>query len=181
MGVAAGHPFFRCYNTFMETSLSTVVVDTTGTRKIRGFTKAPESLVGAVEGFKMPSRGTKCSAGYDLFNNTGEDIVLQPNQTSEKISTGVIAYMQPDEVFSLYVRSGHGFKHSIRLANSTGIVDADYLKEIFVKIRNPNNHQIVIPKGEAFAQGIFTKYLIADDDAETVGGVRVGGFGSTSK
>lgn len=148
--------------------------------RVRGFYPAETSVVAAVEGFKMPRRATRCSAGYDLFNNTGADIVLQPNQTSEKISTGIIAYMQDDEVFSVFVRSGHGFKHSVRLANSTGIIDADYLKEIFIKIRNPNNHQIVIPAGESFAQGIFTKYLIADDDADTVGGERIGGLGSTS-
>lgn len=164
----------------MDTSLATATIDSNGTLKRRGFTKAPESDVGAVEGFKMPARGTRGAAGYDLFNNTGADIVLQPNQTCDKIPTGVIAYMQDDEVFSLYVRSGHGFKHSIRLANSTGIIDSDYMKEIFVKIRNPNSHQIVIPKGEAFAQGIFTKYLLADNDAETVGGERTGGFGSTN-
>lgn len=149
--------------------------------RVRGFYKAPESDVKDVEGFKMPRRATRCSAGYDLFNNTGADIVLQPNQTSEKISTGIIAYMQEDEVFSVYVRSGHGFKHSVRLANSTGIIDSDYLKEIFIKIRNPNNHQVVIPKGESFAQGIFTKYLVSDDDVDTVGGERIGGLGSTSK
>lgn len=149
--------------------------------RVRGFYPAETSSVAAVEGFKMPRRATRCSAGYDLFNNTGEDIVLQPNQTSEKISTGIIAYMQDDEVFSVFVRSGHGFKHSVRLANSTGIIDADYLKEIFVKIRNPNNYQVVIPAGESFAQGIFTKYLVSDDDEDTVGGERIGGLGSTSK
>ena len=150
-------------------------------RTIRGFTRAVDGDLVDAKDFKMPSRGSKCSAGYDIFNNTGEDIVLAPKSTSKKISTGVVAYMQPNEVLMAHVRSGHGFKYSLRLANSTGIIDADYNKEIFIKIRNPYDETIVIPKGDAMAQGIFLNYLIADDDHETVGGERVGGFGSTDK
>lgn len=146
----------------------------------RSFAVAPDSEVANIPGFKMPRRSTKKSAGYDIYNNTGNDIILKPHKTSNKISTGIIAYMLDDEFFSIFVRSGHGFKYSARLANSTGIIDADYMKEIFIKIRNPYDEQIVIPAGEAIAQGIFMKYLITDNDHETVGGDRIGGFGSTN-
>lgn len=170
-----------CYNNDMnDLKQTTIATDSTGTFKLRGFYRAEDSAVKDTEGFKMPARATLKSAGYDLFNNTGADIVLQPNQTCDKISTGIVAYMLDDEVFKVYGRSGHGFKYSVRLANSTGIIDADYLKEIFIKIRNPNNYQVIIPKGESFAQGIFSKYLLADNDADTVGGERTGGLGSTS-
>jgi dUTP pyrophosphatase len=150
-----------------------------GKPRIRGFYKAFDSEVANTEGFKKPRRSTRKSAGYDLYNNTGVDIILPPNKTSGKISTGVIAYMLDDEYFSIFVRSGHGFKYSARLANSTGIIDSDYLKEIFIKIRNPYDEPIVIKAGDAIAQGIFMKYLISDDDEDTVGGERTGGFGST--
>ena len=149
-------------------------------RKLRYFIKAGDSIVRDVPGFKMPRRATRLSAGYDIYNNTGADIILQPKSTSDKISTGIIAHMQPNELLAVFVRSGHGFKYSIRLANSTGIIDADYLKEIFIKLRNPYKNEIVIPAGEAIAQGIFYNYLITDDDEETVGGDRIGGLGSTS-
>jgi dUTP pyrophosphatase len=89
--------------------------------------------------------------------------------------------MRNNEFFSVFVRSGHGFKHSLRLANSTGIIDADFLKEIMIKIRNPYNKIITIPAGDAMAQGIFMQYLTSDDDGATAGGDRVGGFGSTDK
>jgi len=151
-----------------------------GTVKLRGFGVA-DGYKAEVDSIRMPRRGTRFSAGYDIFNNTGADIVIQPNSTSDKISTKIQSFMQSDEYLSLFVRSGHGFKHSVRLANSTGIVDADYRNEIFIKIRNPNNYQVVIPAGEAIAQAIFQKYLLADDDADTVGGDRTGGFGSTNE
>lgn len=146
----------------------------------RGFLVA-KGYEDVADYIKMPRRGTRMSAGYDIFNNTGADIVIQPNSTSDKISTKIESYMNSDEYLSVFVRSGHGFKHSVRLANSTGIIDADYTNEIFIKIRNPNNYQVVIPAGEAIAQAIFQKYLLADDDSDTVGGERTGGFGSTNE
>jgi len=143
----------------------------------------------------MPRRGTKFSACYDIFNNTGNDIVIEAGQISKAIPTKIKAYMLEDEVLMAYVRSGHGFKYSVRLANSTGIIDCDYYKpvavmnkkgemeegEIFVKLHNQGNDTLTIGKGEAMAQMMFQKYLIADDDESTVGGDRLGGFGSTSK
>lgn len=165
--------------TYMEQQ-DTIAVDTKGILKRRGFIVAPDSVVAGVEGFKMPRRSTKLSAGYDIYNNTGKDLVIKANRTSDKISTGVIAYMLQNEYLSVFVRSGHGFKFSARLANSTGIIDADYMKEIFLKIRNPYDTDIVIPAGEAIAQGIFMNYLTTDDDSETVGGDRTGGLGSTN-
>jgi len=171
--------FFACYNIRMEQH-TTIKTDLNGTIRNRGFIRAQDSAVAATEGFTMPRRSTKLSAGYDLFNNTGEAIVLKAGTTSDKISTGVIAVMRSDEYLAVFVRSGHGFKFSARLANSTGIIDADYMKEIFLKIRNPYDTDIVIPAGEAIAQGIFMNYLTTDDDSETVGGDRTGGLGSTN-
>jgi dUTP pyrophosphatase len=134
----------------------------------------------------VPRRGTKFSACYDVFNNSGKDIVLAPGELSGAISTKFKAYMMEDEVLMAFVRSGHGFKYSVRLANSTGIIDADYYNneknegEIFVKLHNQGDKELVIPVGEAMAQLMFQKYLITDNDVDTVGGDRKGGFGSTS-
>ena len=38
---------------------------------------------------------------------------------------------------------------------------------------------LTIKKGEAIGQGVFSKYLVTDDDV--AGGDRTGGFGSTDK
>ena len=35
----------------------------------------------------------------------------------------------------LYSRSGHGFKHDIRLVNSVGVIDSDYRGNVMVKLR----------------------------------------------
>ena len=94
------------------------------------------------DNIKEPIRATKLSAGYDLFNNTGSEIVIDPGELSEAITTKIKSYMQPGEFLAIYPRSGHGFKYSVRLANSVGIIDADYYNnsknegEIFIKLHN---------------------------------------------
>lgn len=134
----------------------------------------------------MPVRATKLAAGYDIFNNTGSEIIIEPGELSEPISTKIFAYMQNDEVLLLLPRSGHGFKYSVRLANTVGVIDADYRfskneGEIFVKLHNQGEKQLRIKAKESFGQGIFVKYLLIDGDDFTKGADRDGGLGSTSK
>lgn len=154
--------------------------------KIRGF-EVVSKYADIKDNIKMPCRSTKGSACYDIFNNTDSDIVIGAGEISQAITTHLKVYMKEDEVLTIYVRSGHGFKYSLKLANSVGILDHDYVDnkgnegEMFVKFHNQGPTPIIIPKGEAMAQCMFIKYLITDDDTETVGGVRVGGFGSTTK
>lgn len=130
-----------------------------------------------------PKRATKHSAGYDIFSP--KEFILEPNEEI-KLPTGFKVYMLPDEFLSIHTRSGLGFKYYARLANVTGIIDADYCNNpdneghFWVKIRNEGNKPMHIKKGEAIAQGIFQKYLLADDDSFENGDDRIGGFGSTT-
>ena len=50
---------------------------------------------------------------------------------------------------------------------------------IFVCLKNEGDKEVNINKGDRFVQGIFTPYLITDDDSAT--GNREGGIGSTNK
>ena len=130
-----------------------------------------------------PKRSTSKSAGYDFFSPVSFE--LKPGE-SVKIPTGIKAYMMQDEVLHIYPRSSLGFKYFVRLANSTAIIDCDYFNNenneghIWVKIRNEGDNTLVIKKGDAFCQGIFQKYLLADGD-DYSGNLRVGGIGSTNK
>jgi dUTP pyrophosphatase len=132
---------------------------------------------------KLPKRGTKLSAGYDFF--APFDFKLEPNETI-KIPTGIKAEMKVDNVLELYTRSSLGFKYFSRLANDVGIVDADYINSkneghIFIKIRNEGEKTLSVKKGEAFAQGIFKRYLLVKGDDFENGEDRDGGMGSTNK
>jgi dUTP pyrophosphatase len=120
-------------------------------------------------------------AGYDFYSPV--DIVIPPNE-SKLFFTDVKAYMDDDEVLMLYVRSSMGKVHVV-IANGTGIIDASYFNNpdndgnIGFRLLNLGKEDYVIHIGDRIGQGVFTKYLIADDDNAT--GDRTGGFGSSGK
>ena len=147
--------------------------------RLRGFEKI--SKYKDVD-FPMPARKTKTSAGYDIC--VPEDIALRPGRMV-MVPTGLKAYMQDDEFLGVHIRSSMAIKKGLRLVNNEGIIDADYYNNldneghIMLAIMNTGMQPIVLRKGERVAQGIFYKYLTADDDDKTEKEDRSGGFGST--
>ncbi len=136
-----------------------------------------EALV--VEDIPLPKRATAGSAGYD-FVSPVETVI--PAGGSALIPTGIRAEMEPSWVLMLFPRSSLGFKHGIRLSNTTGIIDSDYAfakneGHIMVKLRNPSEHPVTIGRGERFCQGVFLSYGTAEETGEFA--ERQGGFGST--
>lgn len=134
----------------------------------------------------MPERKTKYSAGYDVC--AAEDCVIEPFKKGDKptlVKTGIKAYMQDDEYLMLCNRSSNPGKKGLILANSVGIVDADYYGNpdndglIMYAFYNIKNEPVEIKKGDIIGQAIFQKFLITDND--TAEGMRIGGFGSTNK
>lgn len=151
--------------------------------KVRGFEVA--------KGFEdkqinLPIRKTKYSAGYDI--EAAEDCIVPSFKKGDKptlVKTGLKAYMQPDEVLCLYNRSSNPGKKGLIMANSVGIIDADYYGNpdndghFMFSFINIKDEDIQIKKGDAIGQAIFQKYLVVDNDIST--GERMGGFGSTNK
>ncbi len=142
-------------------------------KRIRGFEICKDKYA------KLPIRSTSKSAGYDFFIN--EDIKIKPKETL-LIWTNVKAYMLDDEFLDMYIRSSVGSKNRIRLTCS-GLIDSDYYNNprndgnIGLAFENLGTETFVMKKGDRIAQGVFKKYLIADnDDCKKV---RNGGFGST--
>ena len=133
------------------------------------------------EQIKLPRRATAKSAGYDFF--APEDLCIQPHQTVT-VATGIRALMPSDWCLLIYPRSGLGFKYKLRLNNTVGVIDADYSDSeneghIFIRMTNESDQTLQISQGSAFAQGIFTRYLLTEDDDVT--DKRDGGLGSTDK
>ena len=99
------------------------------------------------------------------------------------VSTGMKCKLDPGTYLELSVRSSCPLKYWLVLANSVGIIDADYYNnpdnegEIFFQMINLSPFPIKLQKGDAIGQGIIKPYLVTEDDTAT--GSRVGGFGST--
>lgn len=133
----------------------------------------------------MPVRKTKNSAGYDV--EAASDVIIEPYKHGMKptlIPTGLKAYCQDDEYYILVNRSS-GPKKGLVMANSVGIIDADYYGNesndghFYFQYWNFGDKALEIKKGDVIGQVIFQKYLTVDDDNVT--GMRTGGFGSTNK
>ena len=129
----------------------------------------------------LPKRATAGSAGYDFVSPL--EVTVGPGETA-LIPTGIRAEMENGWVLLLFPRSSLGFKHSLRLANTVGVIDSDYAfakneGHIMVKLRNPLSVPVTIGRGDRFCQGIVLPYGTAEEDEVTAG--RVGGFGSTDR
>jgi len=156
---------------------------------------------------KLPTRSTTYSAGYDFyapydvvipslwkqvgkyllhsllhFSFNGYKEVIKPTM----IKTYIKAYMLDDEVLYIYNRSSSPIKKGLILSNSVGVVDKDFFDNldnegnIGVAFYNFYPFDVTVEKGDRICQGVFSKFLKADND-NVLNATRSGGCGSTGK
>lgn len=159
----------------------------------------------------LPTRKTADSAGYDFVVAadavipsyvgdildilaaeepdhalTIDEVAAITKKTGAKptlVSTGMKCKLDPGTYLELSVRSSSPLKYWLIMANSVGIIDADYYNnpdnegEIFFQMINLSPYTIHLKKGDAIGQGIIKQYMTTEDDNAT--GARLGGFGST--
>ena len=104
----------------------------------------------------LPERKTAQSAGYDF--ESAVDVTLIRHKII-LVPTGLKAFMLPDEVLMIHIRSSLAYKNQIMLANGVGVIDADYNGHIMFPMINFGNEDFQITKGMRVAQGVFQKYL----------------------
>ena len=103
------------------------------------------------------------------------------------VHTGIKACMEDDEVLELYNRSSNPKKLGLILANSVGVVDADYYNnpdndgEIMFAFYNFKPWSVTIKAGDKIGQGVFKKFLRPTINCIVNDEERTGGFGSTDK
>ncbi len=131
----------------------------------------------------IPTRGSKCAAGYDLYASMDDigQVTIHPYKT-QNICTG-IAMAIPEGYFgAIYARSGIAANRGLRPANCVGVLDSDYRGEIIVALHNDSNEPQVVHNGDRIAQLVITPYISpelveVDNLTETERGN--GGFGHT--
>lgn len=131
----------------------------------------------------MPSYGSECAAGADLYALTDSTMTVNPNETVF-VHTG-LAFEIPDGYVGLiYARSGLACKRGLAPANKVGVIDSDYRGEIIVALHNHSKNAQTIENGERIAQIVITPYLtveFSETDELSGTGRGSGGFGSTGR
>ncbi len=128
---------------------------------------------------KLPTYATPGSACFDLHSvNVARDL--------KTYGTGLVFEVPEGHVMLIFSRSGHGYKHGVRLSNCVGVIDSDYRGEVTVKLHQDRDD--VDPYypiyDERIAQAMIipveqVQFELSDELSETVRGT--GGFGSTGK
>lgn len=137
------------------------------------------------EGAKVPERGSKFAAGYDLSACIPdmERVIIRPGDTV-KIPSG-LAIKIPDGYFGgVFARSGLSTKQGLRPATAVSVIDSDYVGEIFIPIHNDSNEIRVVEHGQRICQLVILPYLNADfEEVDRLEETERGdnGFGSSGK
>lgn len=132
-------------------------------------------------GLVLPARQTAGSAGYDLCAIEDAEIA---SDSIELVGTGLRIMLPDGEFLAIYARSSLAVKRRLMLANSVGVIDADYFGNpgndghIMIPLWNFGSHPVMVMRGERIAQGIILRAGITDDDGPALLS-RQGGFGST--
>ncbi len=132
---------------------------------------------------KIPTRGSKFSAGYDLYAATDKDIQIPPHATV-KIGTGLAMELPVGWFGAIFARSGIATKRGLRPANCVGVADADYRNEYIVALHNDTTETKTVQAGERIAQLVILPcqdidFKEVDELHDTERGI--GGFGSTGE
>ena len=131
----------------------------------------------------IPTRGSSFAAGYDLFADIPEDIIIPPHSTAT-VDTG-LKFELPEGYFAgIFARSGIATREGLRPANCVGVCDSDYRGNYMVALHNDSEESRTVKVHEKIAQMIVLPYLPLefeemDELSDTARGE--GGFGSTGK
>jgi dUTP pyrophosphatase len=132
---------------------------------------------------KLPTYGSACAAGADLYACLDEPVTIAPGQTYW-VSTGIALEVPAGFAGLVFARSSLGAKRGLAPANKVGVVDSDYRGEVRVVLFNHSQEPQTIEPGERVAQFVITPvvtpvYVEAEELQDTDRGT--GGFGSTGK
>jgi len=145
-----------------------------------------------------PKKGSKYAAGWDLSACIEEPVIIFPGKI-EKVYLGVKIYLGTDQGEVQFWSAGEGWcnkdislaafylprssNSNIILANTVGLLDADYQGESFAKLWNLSDEQVTINPGDRIVQLVPTLVVMDEfeevDSFDTITERGEGGDGST--
>lgn len=152
----------------------------------------------------VPTFATKQSACFDIscstagkneytgFNKQNSPITRSSHTTKGvvimsgdriMVPTGLILDIQTGYSVRIHARSGLSFNRGLALVNSEGIIDSDYIEELYVLMTNLSDNAITLNNGDRIAQGelvLTERYKIEETKEKPIQKTdRKGGIGST--
>lgn len=135
----------------------------------------------------IPKYATEGSSGFDLCS-LGEHFI-EPGRTV-LVKTGLAVLIPENTELQVRPKSGLSLKTGLRIANSPGTVDEDYLHhDVGIICDNVGNMPLIIHAGDQVAQGVICPVLrppiiqVNEEEYLTLIAHRMtlrnGGFGST--
>lgn len=152
--------------------------------------------------------GTKSSACFDIaahfhyqnsfktFSKDNKEIIILgsqdengkyyidiPSEWRLLVPTGLILDIPENYCVKIYPRSGLSTKKALNLINCVGIIDSDYVEQLFIPIYNNSQEKTRIYSGDRIAQGELVHQpqavLSYINERPSRKSDRDGGFGST--
>lgn len=103
---------------------------------------------------KIPTYGSNGAAGFDFYSI--EQYLIAPKEVV-LIQTGLFMKIPEEYEIQVRPRSGMSLKTHLRVANSPGTIDSDYLGEICIIAENIGEEDIQVNTGDRVAQGVLNK------------------------
>ena len=131
---------------------------------------------------KLPMLASTGAACFDVHTSCGTPQWVTKDKPLV-CSTGLAFEVPTGHVMLVFSRSGHGFKHDVRLSNAVGVIDSDFRGELKVKLAADNDNYLVHP-GERIAQVMLLPLpTVIFDEVDHLSSTDrgTGGFGSSGK
>ena len=134
----------------------------------------------------IPTYGSSGAGCFDLYAvDCGQQSPVY-SDAHVTFRTGLAFEIPPGQVMLVFSRSGHGFKHAVRLSNATGVIDSDYRGEVMVRLTCDSAQVDVlrVNPGDRIAQAMLMPVEQIEFLEVLALGVTergVSGFGSTGK
>lgn len=133
------------------------------------------------DNFKLPAQSTEDAAGFDLYMPQAGHI---PAGGKTKVMLGFAAAVPRNHVAIIVPRSGVGARDTLELANTAGVIDADYRGEWMASLKTKDGKEFSWEAGDRLLQAIVipvpkVTLELVDSLDDTKRGE--GGYGSTGK
>ena len=131
----------------------------------------------------IPTRGSEKASGLDLY--ALQTYTIGASGKTTQVKTGIAFQIPEGYEIQVRPRSGLSLKTGLRVANSPGTVDQDYLGDCSVLMYSADGKDYEIQRGERIGQAVLVPVAIptleevTEFDLKTERGTQ--GFGSTGK